>query len=617
MTTNYVQSCEQDFNRAKRELLSVLSSLRKLAPDESWGDRTDAAAVRLRAEQASVLVVGEFSRGKSTFINALLGAPVLPSKVNPTTATINVIRWGEPSLATIRYRDGKEESLDLPETGVNKLLDSVVTTANDNASRIETVTIQWPRTPTFDGIIVDTPGVNDLVEAREEITYGYLSNADACIVILDSQQPLSASERSFVVNKVLGKDVSRFLFVVNRADEVSKNASEPDVATMERIGGYVRGLIETNIPGVTTPSVHVVAAKPALAARFKGARSPWLDVFTDFEQVLAKFTSAMAVERRMPDHIGRARAIAGDMAKSLADSISLLSDSQDGSEAALKSLEVEEKYLAAKSATTSAIIAEAKVSLASQIARKTTDGFQELRTTLMASAEKCACDDDISRLRSAASVGIRKVVEGIEETVSAWRIETIKKLKDDLGEDGAGVLEDHRLVVRSPNLPTGSSGTSFAGFSGSSFDPSSYGVTLLSSGALGYVAASLFGPIGIVGAIVGGALIGKSVDEDRQKQAWEAFRQKTLFKIRGELDNVIGTAEQSAQEIAKKEAEATLSHIRSRIEGRNSSIAASFAERHALAESDRAALDTRREELGARLKAAREIVGRLDRLQEG
>src|SRR5690606_37268854 len=105
---------------------------------------------------------------------------------------------------TVLYEDDSSTAVDLPEEGINKFLDSIVTVSNKEAHRVKLVTIAVPGPmEQWNCVIVDTPGVNDLDEMREEVTYNYLRNADACIVLLDSQQPLSESERRFLEEKVL------------------------------------------------------------------------------------------------------------------------------------------------------------------------------------------------------------------------------------------------------------------------------------------------------------------------------------------------------------------------------------------------------------------------------
>ena len=85
--TTKTENLAMEFQHFRDTCLQVLSDLEALT-DSTFAPRIAAAAGRLQSERVKLLVVGEFSRGKSTFINALLGEPLLPSRVTPTTAGI-------------------------------------------------------------------------------------------------------------------------------------------------------------------------------------------------------------------------------------------------------------------------------------------------------------------------------------------------------------------------------------------------------------------------------------------------------------------------------------------------------------------------------------------------
>src|SRR5579883_966316 len=61
---------------------------------------------KLREDRFHLVVVGEFNHGKTTFVNALLGAPALPAGITPTTATINHLVFADKPSATVHLEDG-------------------------------------------------------------------------------------------------------------------------------------------------------------------------------------------------------------------------------------------------------------------------------------------------------------------------------------------------------------------------------------------------------------------------------------------------------------------------------------------------------------------------------
>src|SRR5262244_2920148 len=98
--------------QAKREIVSRLQQLAELA--DSVGMITLARDIRttripkLESERFHLVVLGEFNHGKSTFVNALLGADVLPTGITPTTATINHVVWADRPRAKAVLTGGKE-----------------------------------------------------------------------------------------------------------------------------------------------------------------------------------------------------------------------------------------------------------------------------------------------------------------------------------------------------------------------------------------------------------------------------------------------------------------------------------------------------------------------------
>ena len=203
--------------------------------DSAMHDRIAACRDRLNADRLRLLVVGEFNRGKSTFVNALVGCPLLPTRMVPTTAVLTVVRGGVQPACKVVFRDGTTQALSLPNLKINHFLDEYLTATNADANRIKEVQIRIPgRLQSLDADIVDTPGVNDIDVMREEVTFQHLKHADAVIVILDAQQPVSQSEREFLSNHVKPSDVSKMLFVLNRIDERIATVDDCSIESVER-----------------------------------------------------------------------------------------------------------------------------------------------------------------------------------------------------------------------------------------------------------------------------------------------------------------------------------------------------------------------------------------------
>src|SRR5437764_6936330 len=96
----------------KKELVAALTDMATLASDVGMAtlakDLRGTRIPKLEDERFALVVLGEFNHGKSTFVNALCGAPILPAGITPTTATINHLVWAEKPAATA-YLDGDEK----------------------------------------------------------------------------------------------------------------------------------------------------------------------------------------------------------------------------------------------------------------------------------------------------------------------------------------------------------------------------------------------------------------------------------------------------------------------------------------------------------------------------
>src|SRR5215468_5983641 len=96
---------------AKREIIARFQQLAEVA--EGVGMITLSRDIRttripkIEAERFHLVVLGEFNHGKSTFVNALLGASVLPTGITPTTAAINHVVWSAEPRAKAILADGK------------------------------------------------------------------------------------------------------------------------------------------------------------------------------------------------------------------------------------------------------------------------------------------------------------------------------------------------------------------------------------------------------------------------------------------------------------------------------------------------------------------------------
>jgi len=241
-------------------------------------DVRDTRLPKLEDERFSVVVLGEFNHGKSTFINALLGTPLLPTGITPTTALLAHVTHGAKAGATAVTENGERTPIDasaladhltvegLAKEGKEGKTESKGKGPSKAAKRptgaIHHVEITHP-SPLLQNrlTIVDTPGVNDINEQRADITYGYLPRADAAVFLLDATQILTASERQFLEERILRSTRDRLIFVVAKSDLL-------DEAELAETLRFARQHLSAIVP---EPAIFPVSAKRALAGDRAGS----------------------------------------------------------------------------------------------------------------------------------------------------------------------------------------------------------------------------------------------------------------------------------------------------------------------------------------------------------
>ena len=173
----------------------------------------------------NIVVLGEFKRGKSTFINALLGQSLLPMDVLPETAVISEISYGDKSEVNVLYNDGHRQKGEVSYEYLDNFSARKEKSVIDDVKCIE---IKYPMEFLKDNIVlVDTPGVSDLSEQRVEITYNYVPKANAVIFLLDAGAPLKKTEYDFIQDKLIPIGINNIIFIANRYDVVDEE-EEPD-----------------------------------------------------------------------------------------------------------------------------------------------------------------------------------------------------------------------------------------------------------------------------------------------------------------------------------------------------------------------------------------------------
>ena len=208
------------------ERLQSLQTQPYIKPDTSVVQAMTKLQQELQDDYCNVVVLGEFSRGKSTFVNALLGTELIPMNVLQETACINKLVYSETPYVKVVYRDGNEEQ---GQADMSYLTMFSASNREVDFSRISHIEIGYPAEFLQNRVaLIDTPGVEDMDQQRVDITYGYLPKANAIIFLLDAASPLKKTELEFLKKQVLPQGIRDIIFVANKFDHIDPDEEEPE-----------------------------------------------------------------------------------------------------------------------------------------------------------------------------------------------------------------------------------------------------------------------------------------------------------------------------------------------------------------------------------------------------
>ena len=245
----------QAFENRQGELhdLSGEAALNRLADlATEFGAEHTASAARSIAERVSegrfyVACIGQFKRGKSTLLNALIGHAVLPTAVVPVTAVPTIIRHGERPAARVRFQSA--EWTDIPVSAVEEYVSEQKNP--ENAKGVAAVEIFVPSPLLESGMcFVDTPGLGSVFAGNTAATHAFIPHIDAAIFVIGADPPLSGDELQLVES--VSREVHDLVFVLNKADRA--NAAERSAAV-----DFARRVLETRLKR-TLPAIFEVSA---------------------------------------------------------------------------------------------------------------------------------------------------------------------------------------------------------------------------------------------------------------------------------------------------------------------------------------------------------------------
>ena len=249
----------------------------KLLPGEDLAAFHEACG-RARERVGSpftLMIAGDFKRGKSTLVNALAGCAAVTVDVRPETISINRIEYAADHAVHLVAEDGRKAEL-LPADLKRERLEEILAHL---PARLRHIHIGIPAPWLRDITLVDTPGLGDLFAEFEDLVSAYLERADAVIHVSSALSPISQSEQAYLAAAVAPRLLPKIVFAVNMIDRID------DASDAGRVLESVRAKLGGQFPG--SPVFGISASEEF--RRVTGERSAQPDRAEEFAAAFAGF----------------------------------------------------------------------------------------------------------------------------------------------------------------------------------------------------------------------------------------------------------------------------------------------------------------------------------------
>ncbi|MGI6285576.1 dynamin family protein [Neomoorella humiferrea] len=244
--------------------VQTLELLQSLGPESAEAQqKIQALHDRLLNERLHLAVLGQFKRGKSTFINALLGEEVLPTAILPLTAVPTFLLWGPEIRVRVVFQEGnqsEEFTLRDPRTLAAFLAQFVTEEGNPkNNKKVSHVEVFYPSPLLRQGVVlIDTPGIGSTFRHNTEVTLNFLPQCDAAMFLISADPPITEVEVEFL--KSIRSKVTHLFFILNKVDYLNKD----DITSLLT---FIKNVLREQAGIPENPHIFCVSARQGLEAR--------------------------------------------------------------------------------------------------------------------------------------------------------------------------------------------------------------------------------------------------------------------------------------------------------------------------------------------------------------
>lgn len=212
--------------------LEQLAALASRAGGKEIETEAISLADRISEGRFYLACIGQFKRGKSSLLDALLGDTILPIGVVPVTALPTVVRYGPERAARVLLRDSEWRHIEMGDL-------ALYVSEEDNPGNekeVAAVEVFFPSDLLATGMcLVDTPGLGSVFEGNTATTYKFLPHIDAALVVLGADPPISGEELALVTR--ISREIDDVVFVLNKADRVTRG----ELAAAKQFAGRMLG----------------------------------------------------------------------------------------------------------------------------------------------------------------------------------------------------------------------------------------------------------------------------------------------------------------------------------------------------------------------------------------
>lgn len=245
-----------------------------LGPDfEHEAKKLSGLKDRLMDGRFHLAVLGQFKRGKSTLLNALISEPILPVSVIPLTAVPTFIHFGAASMIRVHYGDNRsvEEFSGASTIDRTAFLVKYVTEEGNPKNRlgITEVEVVLPASILSKGVVlIDTPGIGSTYRHNTQVALNFLQQCDAALFLISADPPITDVELDFL--RQVRQKVPRLFFVLNKIDYL--NAEECDQAL-----SFFRKILEEHLEVEEGIPIFCISSRRGLEAKVKQNKEEWVE----------------------------------------------------------------------------------------------------------------------------------------------------------------------------------------------------------------------------------------------------------------------------------------------------------------------------------------------------